>query len=56
MRAIRAGEELSYDYGYELEISERMAKRYYPCRCGAETCRKTIIRLPETKKAAVKRR
>ena len=42
-RAIKTGEELSYDYGYDLDISLRMAKKYYPCRCGAATCRGTII-------------
>ena len=42
-RSIQAGEELSYDYGYDLDISMRMAKKHYPCRCGAATCRGTII-------------
>jgi SET domain-containing protein len=33
LRDIQPGEELSYDYGYELEgYGER------PCRCGAENC------------------
>jgi uncharacterized protein len=32
-RDIQAGEELSYDYGYELEGYEQR-----PCRCGATHC------------------
>ena len=33
LRDIRTGEELSYDYGYELEGYEQR-----PCRCGAKNC------------------
>ena len=33
LRDIRAGEELSYDYGYELDDYEQR-----PCRCGATNC------------------
>jgi SET domain-containing protein len=32
-RAIRRGEELSYNYGYDLTDFMN-----YPCRCGAATC------------------
>jgi hypothetical protein len=32
-RAIQRGEELTYNYGYDLENF-----RNYPCRCGAATC------------------
>jgi len=32
-RDIQEGEELSYDYGYELEGYEKR-----PCRCGAKNC------------------
>lgn len=43
-RDIVAGEELAYDYGYELkERHSPAAKRRYPCRCGAENCRGTIL-------------
>ena len=37
-RRILAGEELSFDYGYDLEDY-----RDYPCSCGAATCRRYII-------------
>jgi SET domain-containing protein len=33
LRAIQAGEELTYDYGYSLEDAEAN-----PCRCGAPSC------------------
>lgn len=33
LRDIRAGEEVTYDYGYDLEDY-----RDYPCRCGAPDC------------------
>jgi SET domain-containing protein len=33
LRDIRVGEELSYDYGHELEGYEQR-----PCRCGAKNC------------------
>jgi hypothetical protein len=33
LRSIRAGEELTYNYGYELNDTD--AK---PCRCGSATC------------------
>jgi SET domain-containing protein len=44
LRNIRAGEELSYDYG--LIIDERYTKKLkaeYPCWCGARLCRGTLL-------------
>jgi SET domain-containing protein len=44
IRDIAAGEELAYDYAYELEERHSpAAKRRYPCRCGAASCRGTIL-------------
>src|SRR4051812_32295058 len=44
VRDIAAGEELAYDYAYELEERHTPApKRGYPCRCGAANCRGTIL-------------
>jgi uncharacterized protein len=43
-RAIRAGEELFYDYG--LVIDERMTpklKKQFACRCGSPKCRGTML-------------
>lgn len=43
-RAIRAGEELSYDYG--LVIDEPLTPELladYPCHCGSRNCRGTLL-------------
>ena len=43
-RAIRVGEELAYDY--DLIVEERHTaklKREHACRCGAKTCRGTLL-------------
>jgi len=46
VRDIEPGEELTYDYGYAVEMeSWEEARRLYPCRCGAPTCRGTILKL-----------
>jgi SET domain-containing protein len=44
LRNIKAGEELNYDYG--LIIDERYTaklKAEYPCWCGAQNCRGTLL-------------
>ncbi len=44
IRDVEPGEELAYDYAYILdERHTPAAKRRYPCRCGAATCRGTIL-------------
>ena len=44
IRDVEPGEELAYDYAYVLpERHTPAAKRRYPCRCGAATCRGTIL-------------
>jgi hypothetical protein len=44
LRAIRPGEELSYNYSIELEEKHTAAKkRLYQCRCGARRCKGTIL-------------
>jgi SET domain-containing protein len=44
IRDIAPGEELAYDYAYILkERHTPSAKRRYPCSCGAEKCRGTIL-------------
>ncbi|MEO7852875.1 MAG: SET domain-containing protein-lysine N-methyltransferase [Rubrivivax sp.] len=43
-RDLAPGEELFYDYG--LVIDEKMTralKKQYPCRCGADNCRGTLL-------------
>lgn len=44
IRDIAPGEELAYDYNYILEERHSPAmKRRFPCRCGASSCRGTIL-------------
>ena len=43
-RDIAPGEELTYDYAYERDGTEDEAwERLYVCKCGAPTCRGTIL-------------
>jgi len=41
LRAIRPGEELTYDYYYDYDHY-----RDHPCRCGARTCAGYIVKAP----------
>ena len=44
IRDIAAGEELTYDYAYERDGTEDEEwERLYMCKCGAATCRGTIL-------------
>ena len=44
IRDVESGEELAYDYAYELtERHTPAAKRRFPCFCGAANCRGTIL-------------
>ncbi|HSE13065.1 MAG TPA: SET domain-containing protein-lysine N-methyltransferase [Rudaea sp.] len=44
-RAIRAGEELTYDYGITLEERQTPAlKKIWACRCGAARCTGTLLK------------
>ena len=44
IRDVEPGEELAYDYAYELEERHTpAAKKRYPCYCGAANCRGTIL-------------
>jgi hypothetical protein len=55
-RAIRDGEELTYDYRYDWDDDYTPKDvRYYACRCGSATCRGTILLVPRRMKATVKR-
>jgi SET domain-containing protein len=43
-RPVKAGEELTYDYGIELEQRyTRKLKDIWACRCGAEACIGTML-------------
>ena len=44
IRDIYPGEEITYDYAYEREEGDEVyALTRYPCRCGASSCRRTIL-------------
>ena len=48
IRDIAAGEELTYDYAYERDGTEdEEGERLYTCKCGAATCRGTILAPPK---------
>ncbi|MFC4819320.1 SET domain-containing protein [Dokdonella ginsengisoli] len=56
LRALRPGEELTYDYGIVLE--ERLTPRLkaiWACRCGARKCVGTMLR-PKRKPAEARRK
>lgn len=40
IKAIRAGDEITYDYGFSAELAE-------PCACGAHNCRGFIVDIDE---------
>lgn len=44
-RAIRAGEELTYDYGITLEERQTpRLKRIWQCKCGSKKCTGTMLK------------
>ncbi|HET8764868.1 MAG TPA: SET domain-containing protein-lysine N-methyltransferase [Rhodanobacter sp.] len=44
IRAIEAGEELTYDYGIVLDVPHTAKlKRIWACRCGAKRCTGTLL-------------
>jgi SET domain-containing protein len=51
MRPIRAGEELTYDYGISLEERHTpKLKRIWACRCGTPVCSGTLLK-PKRRRA-----
>lgn len=54
LRTIYPGEELLYDYQYELTNDPEDLK-FYRCRCGAEGCRGTIMKTPKPKRKKAKK-
>lgn len=49
VRAIRAGEEITYDYGFTAELAE-------PCACRAPSCRGWIVDVQELPQVVAQRR
>ena len=51
-RAIRAGEELTYDYGITLEERQTARlKQIWACRCGSPRCKGTMLKPKRAKSA-----
>lgn len=45
LRKIRAGEELTYDYGITLDVPhDAKMKKIWACRCGAKKCIGTMLK------------
>jgi SET domain-containing protein len=52
-RTIEPGEELSYDYQLQMDGTDPAEfAAHYACRCGAESCRGTMLLLPKKRKRA----
>lgn len=53
MANIPAGDELTYDYQYDMDpkYTDDELFRFYGCECGAEKCRRTIVKTRRRPKA-----
>ena len=57
LRNIAAGEELSYDYGLIIdEPMTRKLKSEFPCWCGSDQCRGTLLATQEDEKKDKKKK
>lgn len=54
LRTIYPGEELFYDYAYEL-TKDPADRKFYACRCGADRCRGTIMKAAKRKRSKAKK-
>lgn len=55
LRTIHPGEELAYDYAYERSDDHTEEdERLYKCKCGADSCRGTILAPPKRKRSKPK--
>lgn len=53
LRDIRAGEELTYDYGIVLEVRQTAKlKQIWACRCGSANCTGTLLKPRRPKRTA----
>ena len=55
LKTIRPGDELCYDYAFEQDepLTEELIK-LYPCYCGSDKCRGTILKYEPPEKAKMK--
>jgi SET domain-containing protein len=45
LRAIKPGEEITYDYGFDFEVPYTVKLlRAWACKCGSPKCRKTMLK------------
>lgn len=45
LRSIKAGEEITYDYGFDFEMPyTQKLLRTWACKCGSPKCRKTMLK------------
>ena len=57
LHTIEPGEELAYDYQYERTgKNDAELEKFYVCKCGAPSCRGTIMKAAKKKKSAKKKR
>ena len=61
LRTIQPGDELTYDYSYDRDDATgwgKEAEQQYPCHCGVESCRGTILAplKKKRKKSAAKKK
>ncbi len=54
LQTIYPGEELFYDYQYELTRDPK-DRKFYLCRCGADACRGTIMKAAKKKRSKSKK-
>jgi len=47
IKEIQEGDELSFDYKYgseaDVEVTDEQKREWFPCNCGAENCRGTLL-------------
>jgi uncharacterized protein len=55
IRSIKPGDELFYDYSYDRDDAEGDDSRY-PCYCGSEKCRGTILAAPKKQRSLAKKK
>jgi uncharacterized protein len=51
---IYPGSELAYDYQYEM-TNDPADRKFYVCRCGAERCRGTIMKVAKKKRSKARK-
>ena len=58
LQTIREGEELAYDYNLtrDPDDTENEAEKVFACRCGAATCRGTMLAPLKKKRSAAKKK